>query len=243
MTHAQPFRGPRAKIERARSIIAEIERLVTEYRGAALVPEADEPGHICWTVRIKLDPHTDIATLVGDCVHNLRSSLDLMAVRLAELNGRSPKDVHFPFCDRRDDLEEMIKRKHFNRTSAAAQELLRQLEPYRGGNTALRGVHDLDITDKHTDLIQIAALATQPVPIRFGKGNVVAGGMFSLHDGLKALAHDGEGAAVLRPMALKLVPLFAQNQPFAGSKIIPTLKGLANVVEGVVEAFAALYSR
>ena len=52
------------------------------------------------------------AAIIGDVIHNLRSSLDLTASDVHRLTGGKPQDtekVHYPFCKNKDDLNEMIK--------------------------------------------------------------------------------------------------------------------------------------
>ncbi|MBR7540431.1 hypothetical protein KC221_30040, partial [Mycobacterium tuberculosis] len=48
-------------------------------------------------------PETVSAT-IGDAIHNLRASLDLMAADMALRNGQSTKGLSFPFADSEEAL-------------------------------------------------------------------------------------------------------------------------------------------
>lgn len=97
---------------------------------------------------------------VGAIINMIRSSLDMLAVALAERNGHAaPKDTYFPICDsatvfrdtRRGGGMEKIKR-----LSAADQAVIENLAPYKGGNDLLYTLHQMDITRKHRRLLVVS---------------------------------------------------------------------------------------
>ena len=96
-----------------------------------------------------------LAPIIGDAVHNLRSALDILACDLAKLNGQSDDGVYFPFAKSESELDRQIAGRRFDRAGPAAVAELKALRPYKGGNTLLRGVHDLDIQDKHQFIIPV----------------------------------------------------------------------------------------
>jgi hypothetical protein len=97
-----------------------------------------------------------ISAEAGVIVHAIRSSLDLLAVALAERNGAvDPTDVYFPiwkdapaFNDPANRTAEKIKR-----LSAADQAAIKNLKPYEGGHNHIAALHKLDLTRKHRRLI------------------------------------------------------------------------------------------
>ncbi len=95
----------------------------------------------------------DPEAVIGDCTHNLRAALDLMACDLVRAAGGNDKHVYFPFAHQEADLEKMIKEKNFDRAGDDAVTLLKSFKPHRGGDELLRAMHDLDIEDKHKALI------------------------------------------------------------------------------------------
>jgi hypothetical protein len=117
-------------------------------------------------IDIKMDwdgPPEIIGAIVGDIIHNLRASLDLAACDLVRLRGGNDNKVYFPFCDRPEELDEMIRRRNFKRAGPRAVALLHELRPYRNGNVALRAIHDLDVQDKHHSLIPGAMMHASPI--------------------------------------------------------------------------------
>lgn len=97
----------------------------------------------------------EIPLILGDAVHNLRTSLDLLACDLVALNNKPTADVYFPFAKSADKLDHVIKSRHFDLAGEDAVELLRDIKPYTGGNLMLRALHDLDIMDKHQLIIPV----------------------------------------------------------------------------------------
>jgi hypothetical protein len=116
------------------------------------------------------------------------------------------------------------------------------LKPYKGGNLALRTLHDLDLLDKHNDLIPTYGAGVHEKDVFIG-GLGLINTRFELVDGFAPFAVPGTGATILRPVPLKLIAKFRDDQPFGGQEIVPALNSLAELISGIVEAFAALYSR
>jgi hypothetical protein len=160
------FEAPNHKISRARKHIDELEVAVANY--LALNPvqivveqwKAQIPWPTdAWTARIRKPVPPEFGLMIGDAVHNLRTALDLCANDLVRSKGKSTKGVYFPFADSKDGLDEMIKRKNFNRAGPVAVEALKFCAPYRGGNIGLRSLHELDIADKHQALVPVLGTA------------------------------------------------------------------------------------
>lgn len=115
-----------------------------------------EPGKkLIRLTNVKL-PSDIISAEAGIIVHAIRSSLDLLAVALAERNGAvDPTDVYFPiwkdaaaFNDPKDRTAQKIKR-----LSVADQAAIKNRKPYEGGNNYIAALHKLDLTRKHRRLI------------------------------------------------------------------------------------------
>jgi hypothetical protein len=84
------------------------------------------------------------------------------------LSGESTKEVKFPFCDSPDKLDFFIKERKLSRAGPEVVALVKSLKPYKGGNTALRAIHDLDIRDKHEALTPLTSGGTSPsAKVRF----------------------------------------------------------------------------
>ena len=98
--------------------------------------------------------------ITGDIIHNMRASLDLLACEASRITSGTDKGVYFPFATSAAHLEEMIKSKRFILAGTDAVDRLRQIAPHHDGNPDLRAIHDLDVGDKHVDLIQMPSSVT-----------------------------------------------------------------------------------
>jgi hypothetical protein len=174
---------------------------------------------------------------LGDAVHNLRAALDLMACDIVRLNGKSTRDVYFPFSFNAAELDKQVKEKNFDRAAPEAQDLLRnKIKPYKenGGNVALRAIHDLDVADKHR-LILPTIQDMQPVIVAspFPPGSWP--GTICSKCGRSYDNEPKEGTVVIEHRLF-----FPEESPFPRHQVVPTLKSLVHEVRGVIEAFAHL---
>ena len=225
------FSASRLKLQRATKHIAELEALAAKHveaQAANMPPPLQRPQFADSDGRIMLHgPMTirgvpeEFGAIVGDVIHNLRAALDLLACDLVRKGGGNVNGVYFPFCDKPEDLTEVLKRRNFHRAGSKAIALLKDLEPYRGGNVALRAIHDLDIEDKHRALIPtVANVTTQSFMVVEIDGNIAA----------QPVPDSGPNTTFT----------FPAGYDFAGKEIITTLHELIELTTGVVEAFAAL---
>lgn len=228
----EPFRASFLKIERAQQQIRELEYVAQQFLATDPVkwtteigPSPDNPRVALVKFSMHMPPVPEVmSAILGDIFHNLRSSLDLMASELARARGNSDDGVYFPFSGDEADLELMIKKRHFDRAGPNAIRLLKEMKPYKGGNVALRAIHDLNIQDKHQSLIVNVMEAGGPIidtkPLKErGAAPVVVGDPTKSTD-------------------VKL--LFPSNSALAKRELIPTLHELVQLATGIVEAFKAL---
>lgn len=159
------FHAPRLKVWRAKQHLVQLASMLYAY-------ETSQP--ILWIgtqldgtkkhfdLEVRSAPPPTLPVVIGDIVHNLRGSLDLLANDLVRQNNNDPRHVYFPFAEDADELEKMIVKKHMHLASPEVVELVRSFKPYKGGNKALRAIHDLDIMDKHQLLIPASCSISQP---------------------------------------------------------------------------------
>lgn len=220
MTDEPPrFAASHTKLVRARKFIDELRAELAAYKAndpacAKFVPSTGE-------VEVTLKSITDVpGAIVGDAIHNMRSALDLMVSEMARLKKRSDRDVYFPFSDSADTLDAAIQRKCFRKCGEDAIELLKSLRPYRGGNEALRLIHDLDIRDKHTALILTTSHVELEIDFSYDIADP-ASGTFNAHPAL-------------------IYYRFPKDSPLADANVIETLEEFVQLVERVLEAFAGM---
>lgn len=169
------FLQPRLKLIRAKEHVFALQREVRAYLDSVncqIVLTQTKPGHMRWNVKVSRPQPPQLPLIMGDAVHNLRTSLDWLAICAVIANGGSEKRVYFPFASDKDEFEKQITAKNFSRAAPQVVDIVRSLEPYKGGNRDLRLVHDLDIKDKHRQILD-AAMGYIPPPINIvGRGPV-----------------------------------------------------------------------
>ena len=228
-----PFSHSRLKLTRAEQHVENIAQIIDAY--TKLEPqysvEQTFGNYVHFEIYRTFAPPVLLPTIVGDAIHNLRTSLDVMACEVVRQNKKNDKGVYFPFADSPELLDGAIKRKNMDRTSKEAVDLIRELKPYRGGNTALRAVHDLDIQDKHTGIIlQISQLSTQGVGIGMDdrKTGKLSSGSSLIREGV--IARNGKS-----PIPVKFN--FHHLSDFADQEIVQTLHGLTKEFRRIVDSF------
>jgi hypothetical protein len=222
------FNDAKIKIRRAKRLLIELTSEVDAYVSSNPLTIESKPVTIDGQTGIYQSfllrgPNEEIAAILGDIIHNLRTALDLSSGELVRSNHGNDNNVYFPFCDTEEDLENRIKQKNFNRAGEKAIALIYSLKPFKGGNTALRAIHDLDVQDKHKALLLTTILMAGPTVSLWND------------DGAREISIVGDPTA---PSEFKIC--FPQSCALAGKEIIPTLHELVQHVDGVVDAFIAV---
>lgn len=164
---------------------------------------------------IAADIPIEFPLIIGDAIHNLRSGLDVMMCDVARVQLKSADKIKFPFGVTEEDFAKALQGE-VRRLGAEVGQLLRDLEPYRGGKgAALRGLHDLDIDDKHRLIL--------PATFAYAFGSEARPPLF----------WSGDPKSPFKVMLL-------MPAPFAGLCLFDTLNGLAKLTSEIIENFAAL---
>jgi hypothetical protein len=226
------FAASNIKIARAQKHLAELTAEIgafVESRPARFEVEITGPiGLQNVTINFHFErlPPNEFGAIIGDIIHNLRTALDLAAcalVRVTEGPAADVTNVYFPFCRRAEELDEMIRRRDFHRAGDQAVALLHRFKPYPGGNDLLRGLHDLDIQDKHKALILAPMSVAGPVMRQWDD------------DGTPNVTIVGDPTTFS-----ELTLVFPNNGPLPGIEVISTLQTLVELTTGIVESFAEL---
>jgi hypothetical protein len=91
------------------------------------------------------------SSLIGDCIHNARSSLDALAYALVRHGGGTPTDhTKFPIGAAKNNFAAL------KGASPAALRIARRLKPHKGGNAALNRLNEMSVIDKHRVIIPVA---------------------------------------------------------------------------------------
>lgn len=229
MGSSKLFEQPRQKLQRAEAHIREVERAVAAYFSGDWCSREltkDAEGNYSLSVVMRGEP-SGLNLVLGDAVHNLRASLDLLAVEVVVLNGGASKDVYFPFADKAENLDAVIKKRGWGRADPEDVEIVRELRPYMGGNHLLRSLHDLDIQDKHISLIvNDASLSSGGVRVRQDEYGKPVG----FDEGKLQLELD----PATSPTAAFVFP---EDSAFPGEEVTEVLRRLANLVAEIIDKF------
>jgi hypothetical protein len=153
--------GPLLKLDRAKKHIADLEVAIRNFWDSdpyQVVNEPDaESGQDVYIVRVRADPPQELSAIAGDAIHNLRATLDLLVRQLIVANGKTPQKDAFPISDMKSKFDTGGSKSLKGRISSDALKIVRELKPYKGGNDAFWGLHQLDVIDKHRLLLVVGA--------------------------------------------------------------------------------------
>jgi hypothetical protein len=153
--------GYRIKLQRASQHIDELRVAAKAYLQSepfGLEQHSEPNGDRVWLVRIKNEIPRIWSAVLGDAVHNLRASLDLLAWRLVEQSGGQPsRDTCFPIGKAAPPVYDQTLRRALAGASPRIHRFVSRLRPYVGGNKVLSQLHALDVTDKHRLVLVVGA--------------------------------------------------------------------------------------
>lgn len=187
-----------------------------------------------------------IPTILGDAIHNLRVALDHAYHIAADANKAIWSDYRrFPFHGDRKDLVGSInghKGKRLTPSDKVITAIVDEIQPYSGGKLRLKGLHDLDIVDKHIVLIPTtSAMHIDALDFTDRTGAKTGGGIYGItlmtnqSKGTEFI-DTGTGGAILHGNPKDVFQiLFDQEQPFAGEPILEVLKSLRDATKFAID--------
>lgn len=96
----------------------------------------------------------------GDCVHNLRSALDILACDLIRhAGGTVTRNSAFPIVQDGTHLPEEV-RKRLKGAKDSVLQAVEDCKPFEGAGNQFWVLHQLDIIDKHRLLLTVASAGT-----------------------------------------------------------------------------------
>jgi hypothetical protein len=100
-----------------------------------------------------------LAFMLGDTLHNLRSTLDHLAHALVIASGGTPnRDTSFPICVSAKDFPERSRR-NMPGLRKPCHDILDRIQPYKAGwGHKLWQLNELDVIDKHRLLLTISTV-------------------------------------------------------------------------------------
>lgn len=159
---------PDLKWSRGKSHVAILQSKFGEWQASAPVSVdamlcEDQMG-IDLVVRVpKGIPKHEWSLDLGDALHNLRSAFDAVAWGMAHFKGAEParpKSVYFPICNEEKQWKKAVS-DWVGDIEPEFQNRLRIMQPFTyvpTGQVSLFSIlHDLDIQDKHRDILTVSA--------------------------------------------------------------------------------------
>jgi hypothetical protein len=178
---------------------------------------------------------SELRLCAADALYNLRSALDQAVCCCAKLAGKSPKGTYFPHGENKAGFEASLRSK-CNSVPEPIRNAIAALEPFHGGNGyLLRVLHDLNVIDKHTDLITIG-VAVHRAEFWVGGGLVPTGEVWrrTADDKFERLPA-GEVKDVGHQFRITVGITFADSEAIQGQSATRILTQLSDLVAGVVE--------
>lgn len=200
-----------------------------------------------------------ISLMIGDAVHNLRSSLDHLAVALVRDAGAVPtKSTYFPISDSPDKFVATAPGQ-VKGISDTDKKIIKGLKPYLGGEDRFWGLHRMDITDKH-DLILTQTQCLGGINYTVSDADAFAS--FGITEFLGSTPSAEKKTVTVPMIGALLIPkkgeilfrfpgdtekdenmqptfdvAFGNVEVFVGKRVLPELWELVELVQGTVDAF------
>lgn len=250
----EPFLGPRLKILRARSQLAELEQTILEFARTTspLWQHWWEPHYEhmqAWWLTWTGVSHQTIPLIVADIAQNLRASFDLLIHDIARHRGlKPPEDLQFPFAEDEASWKEIMEKKSMLRLGKDVVAAISEIGAYRNGpSSGLRQLHDLNNLNKHRLLVPTYAATwakSSMPPDLLGKlsPSRIQNGLVKITTSDVFLVRKGLGFAMLPTPCSAPEPFFPDGlpkaAPFHGHPVLKTLNDAADNVKAHVEALA-----
>lgn len=245
-----------AKLNRAKNILTHFSKdykdfISTNYKLIKEVDEATDKFNV--RLRIKQQLPGDWGSIIGDIIHNTRSSLDLLITDLLLSNGMiSTNKSAFPIFETEKDFLDKGKAKAEG-IHADAWELIQETKPYKEGNVKLWQLHQIDIIDKHRIIIPVVS-ENKAVVIDFGAqmkqifGDKVSD-IPSMSIGIRPADRVvSDGMILFSADKTHIDPkfefelVFGKNDILVGESISDCLNGFINLTDSIINKFESLIS-
>jgi hypothetical protein len=157
------FSGVRIKVEQAKhhfgDLQARYDRFQENHPYRLVRDDEPQTGDLVYRVELSDQPWFWWSAIAGDCVHNLRSSLDLLVCEMVRAEGYPVQEhTRFPVFNSADAFANVLKSDDIGKVKGApkaAVDIIMKAEPYTGANNLFGALHQLDIEDKHKLLVPV----------------------------------------------------------------------------------------
>jgi hypothetical protein len=171
---SHPFAGIAEKLKRANENIVNLDSEIAMFFAGSKYPVIPQENRQATLKAIQY--HKELAiplrfnVLSGEIIHHLRSCFDHLIWELSSSTYRTRHRVEFPVLERRPsdkDTRASYKRKIKGIGSSDVKKLIGDLQPYNSPDprdSLLFVLHNMDITDKHKELLLCHSKGMAHVP-------------------------------------------------------------------------------
>jgi hypothetical protein len=246
------FTGARIKTEWAKQHINQLDAIITAFSASGyfkLIPERDsETGQDGFKVEIVKKLPVDVALIMSDIIHNLRSALDIAMMEIFHgETGMYCEWLGFPIKKTRDDLVKAVNSGNVQKTPKAIRDyIVDGAKSYKDGNVVLWNLNHLNNCEKHMLLIPVASTGiftiVSDAPEGGGKGsfivtwfNINAGNTFIPVEGFTDFKIDKN----FQPTLFVGIDPRGMAQ---GQQVIPMLVSFADCVSSILNDLERIWS-
>jgi len=233
------FDASHFKIERANHHIRQLEASIARFSRSDFysvdVKKDVRSGQNSLVFTIKRSPSVDAALILGDALHNLKSSLDILWNEVVSfLTGQQSDDyTMFPVRKTAEKVEAAINRALKNKIidrpafDRVWDLMFVAIQPYESGNDDVWGLHRLNIMDKHRLIIPVPHLVSVS-GIRLQDKETGAEERFKhFLDASGEISIDMQGNLQVKDKGQANATVFFDvGFPYEGKAVIPTLQQL-----------------
>jgi hypothetical protein len=183
------FSAAALKLERANKHIEDLGAIVSALPDAyvsTIEPNEKLGQTIKYTPPDITKITSDMAVIIGDALHNLRTGIEYAYLGAVERHAPSALDCYtkFPTGQTRSEVESRLKGRGIDILSPKLfDRIVTNIKPYVvGGNCLIKMLHDLDVSDKHWLLIPLMRVATiTDIIVEDERGHATTGSTYPIN--------------------------------------------------------------
>ncbi len=191
---------------------------------------------------------SELELVTADAIHNLGQALDHLMCDLWRANGAHDvaRKAYFPFCKSAESFPSRLNQMA-QPLSLRDRDILASYKPYPGGNDLLYALHEMDVSDKHRELLAIGRA------VHFFDGRLAVyppnGELFSMRRAFLKAIEDGEpwvtfpaGSKVEYDIQISCDVAFKEIHGVKNHSVAAALREFRSIVQRIIVAFEKIYS-